>query len=124
MGHTGGPSPQFRYSTSPPPSLSSRPTYLPRVNSYRLYIWWRRRCSKKNLFPLPTQHPSPHRRWSTPTLSLNPTLTLTPTPTLSLLLTLHLIKIEYWDRAGGGGNISYDWSGTSRMIHTLMALEK
>ena len=20
-----------------------------------------------------------------------------------------LIKIEYWDRAGGGGNISYDW---------------
>ena len=32
-------------------------------------------------------------------------------PTLSLLLTLHLtlIKTEYWDRAGGGGNISYDW---------------
>ena len=50
-------------------------------------------------------------------LYLNPTLTLTPTPTLSLLLTLHLtlsmtltlIKTEYWDRAGGGGNISYDW---------------
>ena len=20
-----------------------------------------------------------------------------------------LIKTEYWDRAGGGGNISYDW---------------
>ena len=35
-----------------------------------------------------------------------------------------LIKTEYWDRAGGGGNISYDWSGTSRMIHTLMALDK
>ena len=42
-----------------------------------------------------------------------------PTPTLRLLLTLHLtltltltptlIKTEYWDRAGGGGNISYDW---------------
>ena len=32
-------------------------------------------------------------------------------PTLSLLLSLHLtlIKTEYWDRAGGGGNISYDW---------------
>ena len=53
----------------------------------------------------------------TPTLCLNPTLTLTPTPTLSLLLTLHpsqplplpLIKTEYWDRAGGGGNISYEW---------------
>ena len=29
----------------------------------------------------------------------------------SLLLSLHLtlIKTEYWDRAGGGGNISYDW---------------
>ena len=24
-------------------------------------------------------------------------------------VTLTLIKIEYWDRAGGGGNISYDW---------------
>ena len=22
---------------------------------------------------------------------------------------MHLIKTEYWDRAGGGGNISYDW---------------
>ena len=21
----------------------------------------------------------------------------------------NLIKTEYWDRAGGGGNISYDW---------------
>ena len=31
------------------------------------------------------------------------TFTLTPTPTLTL------IKTEYWDRAGGGGNISYDW---------------
>ena len=66
-------------------------------------------------FPLPTYHPSPPRRWSTPTLYLNPTLTLTPTPTLSLLLTLHLtlpmtlIKTEYWDQAGGGGNISYEW---------------
>ena len=24
-------------------------------------------------------------------------------------LALPLIKTEYWDRAGGGGNISYDW---------------
>ena len=23
--------------------------------------------------------------------------------------TLTLINTEYWDRAGGGGNISYDW---------------
>ena len=35
-----------------------------------------------------------------------------------------LIKTEYWDRAGGGGNISYDRWGTSGMIHTLMALDK
>ena len=24
-------------------------------------------------------------------------------------VTLTLIKTEYWDRAGGGGNMSYDW---------------
>ena len=24
-------------------------------------------------------------------------------------VTITLIKTEYWDRAGGGGNISYDW---------------
>ena len=24
-------------------------------------------------------------------------------------VTLTLIKLKYWDRAGGGGNISYDW---------------
>ena len=29
--------------------------------------------------------------------------------TSSVTLTLGLIKTEYWDRAGGGGNISYDW---------------
>ena len=50
-----------------------------------------------------------------PMPSSNPTLTLTPTPALSLVLTLPLplplplIKTEYWDRAGGGGNISYAW---------------
>ena len=31
------------------------------------------------------------------------------TLTLGLSLTLGLIKTKYWDRAGGGGNISYDW---------------
>ena len=31
------------------------------------------------------------------------------TLTRTLTLTLGLIKIEYWDRAGGGGNISYGW---------------
>ena len=25
------------------------------------------------------------------------------------MATLTLIKTEYWDRAGGGGNIGYDW---------------
>ena len=29
--------------------------------------------------------------------------------TSSVTLTLGLIKTKYWDRAGGGGNISYDW---------------
>ena len=29
--------------------------------------------------------------------------------TSSVTLALTLIKTEYWDRAGGGGNISYDW---------------
>ena len=31
------------------------------------------------------------------------------TSSVTLTLTLTLIKTEYWDRAGGGGNISYDW---------------
>ena len=29
--------------------------------------------------------------------------------TLALTLTLGLIKTEYWDRAGGGRNIGYEW---------------
>ena len=29
--------------------------------------------------------------------------------TSSVTLTLGLIKTEFWDRAGGGGNINYDW---------------
>ena len=33
----------------------------------------------------------------------------TSSVTLTLTLHLTLIKTEYWDRAGGGGNISYDW---------------
>ena len=33
----------------------------------------------------------------------------TSSVTLTLTLTLALIKTEYWDRGGGGGNISYDW---------------
>ena len=37
------------------------------------------------------------------------TLALTLTLTLTLGLTATLIKTEYWDRAGGAGNISYDW---------------
>ena len=31
------------------------------------------------------------------------------TATLALTLALTLIKTEYWDRAGGGGNIRYEW---------------
>ena len=33
----------------------------------------------------------------------------TSSVTLTLTLALTLIKTEYWDRAGGGGNIGYDW---------------
>ena len=43
------------------------------------------------------------------TLTATLALTLTLTPALTLGLTLTLIKSEYWDRAGGAGNISYDW---------------
>ena len=44
--------------------------------------------------------------------------------TLHPILTLHLtlIKTEYWDRAGGGGNISYECCGTP-MSHTLKAVD-
>ena len=31
------------------------------------------------------------------------------TSSVTLARTLTLIKTEYWDRAGGGGNINYDW---------------
>ena len=37
------------------------------------------------------------------------TLALTLALTLTLTLGIILIKTEYWDRAGGKGNISYDW---------------
>ena len=32
----------------------------------------------------------------------------TPKPNANLTATATVIKTEYWDRAGGGGNISYD----------------
>ena len=31
------------------------------------------------------------------------------TLTLTLTVTVTLIKTEYWDRAGGGRNIRYEW---------------
>ena len=31
------------------------------------------------------------------------------TSSVTLTLTLTLIKTKYWDRVGGGGNISYEW---------------
>ena len=88
----------------------------------------------ENFFFIPLAHIAslPAQAVEHPNAILEPNLHSNATPTLSLLLTLHLtlpmtltlIKTEYWDRASGGGNISYDWSGTSRMIHTLMALDK
>ena len=48
--------------------------------------------------PDPNTHPNPQP-------SPNPTPTPTPSPNLNP----NPIKTEYWDRAGGGGNISYDW---------------
>ena len=42
-------------------------------------------------------------------LKLNPDPNTHPNPKPSPTPTLLLIKIEYWDRAGGGGNIRYDW---------------
>ena len=33
----------------------------------------------------------------------------TPKPNSNLTATVTLIKTEYWDQAGGGGNISYEW---------------
>ena len=45
-----------------------------------------------------------------PNTILKPNLDTCRGPALNVLLSLHLtvIKTEYWDRAGGGGNISYD----------------
>ena len=41
--------------------------------------------------------------------ALNTMKCVTLTPTLSLTLTVTLIKTDHSDRAGGRGNISYDW---------------
>ena len=55
--------------------------------------------------------PPPPQAVEHPNTILEPNLDSNAIPTLSLLLTPHLtlIKTEYWDRAGGGGNISYNW---------------
>ena len=41
------------------------------------------------------------------TVNIAPILCFNLTQTLTPILTL--INTQYWDRAGGGGNISYDW---------------
>ena len=41
--------------------------------------------------------------------SFGQTLNAVGCATCMCLSLIALIKTEYWDRAGGGGNISYDW---------------
>ena len=121
---TGGTSPRFWYATPPPPPLPALRAHLVAKGQQLLAIHMVAPKAPEIFF---FHSPCPFCPLCTPTLSLNPTLTLMPTPTLSLLLTLPtnltldpnpnpspnpnptLIKTEYWDRAGGGGNISYDW---------------
>ena len=66
--------------------------------------------SLAHMAPLPAQAVEHPNTILEPNLDSNaiPTLSLPLTPHLTLTLTLTLIKTEYWDRAGGGGNISYD----------------
>ena len=84
----------------PPPPLPPRPSGASSqqlvVKGAGLRSPWAPKVPEGNCCPL-----------CSPTLSLNPSQILTPTPAPSLVLAL--IKTEYWDRAGGGGNISYDW---------------
>ena len=62
---TGGASSQFWYAT-PPPSLLSGPTSLPRANIYRPYIWRGAKGARDKFlsFLLSTWHPSLPRCWS------------------------------------------------------------
>ena len=116
--NTGGTSPRFWYATPPPspPPLPSLRAHLVAKGQQLLAIHMVAPKAPEIFFfsfPLPilstldpntilesnldsNAHPNPK---PTP----NQTLPLTPT------LTLTLIKTEYWDRAGGGGNISYEW---------------
>ena len=64
-------------------------------------------------YPIPS-HPIPsHPILSHPILSYpNLSIYLGPMPVGGAEVPNRLatvIKTEYWDRAGGGGNISYDW---------------
>ena len=108
----GGAAPQFGYATPPPP-----PALRAHLVTKGSYTWWRRRRPK--IFSLAHVAPLPAQAVEHPNTILEPNLDSNAIPTLSLLLTLHLhltltltltlIKTEYWDRAGGGGNISYEW---------------
>ena len=58
----------------PPPSLPSGPTYLPRVNSYRPYIWWRQRRPKIFFIPLAHVASLPAQAVGHPNTILEPNL--------------------------------------------------
>ena len=65
--------------------------------------------------PKPLLDPPPPPRGLRPTVSWgvvgvhNRGVPPPPPQALALTLYLTLIKTEYWDQAGGGGNINHDW---------------
>ena len=59
---------------------------------------------------LPSLGPRENAKKRLSILSINTWVIGSPSPFKRGTKTfLTLIKTEYWDRAGGGGNISYDW---------------
>ena len=113
---TGGTSPRFWYVTPPPPPppLHALRAKLVAKGQQLLTIHMVAPKAPENSlsFPLPILSTLHRNIILDPNLDSyahpNPQPTPNPTPK-RFPLTLTLIKTEYWDRAGGGGNMSYDW---------------